>query len=349
MSEDKRPKLRLSRDLQPTEEANDASVDASASTSQGDSVKASLAKGETTQKKEAPAEMPPPAKVEAESISEPKQKLRMANAGHHDAEKTPRTAPTPPTVTPAPAKEPATTPEAPPPLPSAADAPPIEPEKAKKAESNIVVSVVIIAVLFLGLGLIVFAILLLLRSSPEEATDSPPEVVITQQDDTTAEPEPTTPESTESEPTIPESTETPKNSINPIDRAKETIAKVPVMEAIPDISNGSPTSNNVVSEPQEQPNTVTTAKSTPLTLAEELPQVLVKPQTTELQEQVTQYLSSIHIDGVRTGSKPKVMIDALSYNIGTVLDEATGLSFEGVRDGKLLFKDRNGILYLKSF
>ena len=43
------------------------------------------------------------------------------------------------------------------------------------------------------------------------------------------------------------------------------------------------------------------------------------------------------------------MINAESYTIGEIVDEETGLSFEGIKDGKILFKDRNGFFYLKSF
>ena len=133
-------------------------------------------------------------------------------------------------------------------------------------------------------------------------------------------------------------------------RAKETIAKVPVMDTIPNISEPvpraeTPTSINIIS------NEVISAKSTPVTVPRENSKEIQAnaKQRAELREAATLYLAQIHIDGFRNGTTPKVMIDAESYKIGEVIDETTGLSFEGIKDGKLLFKDRNELYYLKSF
>ena len=43
------------------------------------------------------------------------------------------------------------------------------------------------------------------------------------------------------------------------------------------------------------------------------------------------------------------MLDGENYNINDTVDAATGLVFIGTRDQRLLFKDRNGIIYVKSF
>lgn len=64
---------------------------------------------------------------------------------------------------------------------------------------------------------------------------------------------------------------------------------------------------------------------------------------------VTEYLSSVHVGGMRQGERPMIIIDGAAYQLNDVVHEATGLKFDGFRDGKLAFRDRKGIVYLKSF
>jgi hypothetical protein len=64
---------------------------------------------------------------------------------------------------------------------------------------------------------------------------------------------------------------------------------------------------------------------------------------------VTEYLSSVHIGGMRQGERPMVILDGATYQQGDVVQEATGLKFAGFRNGKLAFRDGKEIVYLKSF
>ncbi|MGJ8651574.1 MAG: hypothetical protein ACSHX4_14560 [Opitutaceae bacterium] len=118
---------------------------------------------------------------------------------------------------------------------------------------------------------------------------------------------------------------------NPIQRAKETIAKVPVT-TVPEINTA----------PVAPPKTQTPA-SIPA------PQPAAPSEASVLQQAVTQFLADAHIGGVRTGNSPRVTIGGETYNAGDIIDETLNLSFIGIQDGRLLFKDRNGVHYLKSF
>ena len=68
-----------------------------------------------------------------------------------------------------------------------------------------------------------------------------------------------------------------------------------------------------------------------------------------LREPVSGFLTSVHVGGMRGGDEPRVMLDGKSYQIGEVVHPETGLTFQGTTDGRLVFQDRNGIRYLKSF
>lgn len=68
-----------------------------------------------------------------------------------------------------------------------------------------------------------------------------------------------------------------------------------------------------------------------------------------LRDAVTDYLQNADISGVRTGSNARIMLNGESYNINDVVDQGTGLKFIGTRNQQLRFKDRNEIVYLKSF
>jgi hypothetical protein len=64
---------------------------------------------------------------------------------------------------------------------------------------------------------------------------------------------------------------------------------------------------------------------------------------------ISEFLSSVHIGGVRDSDRPMVIVDGQSYLAGDVLMDETGLTFAGVDEGKLVFHDDLGIVYLKSF
>ena len=134
---------------------------------------------------------------------------------------------------------------------------------------------------------------------------------------------------------------------NPVERAKATIATVPdrnldsvlEAEATPDKSAASAPVAPVA--PVAKPTQVTqVAKPT------QVPQVT---QPKSLKETVSQYLQNVHIGGIRSGPRARIMLDGENYNINDTVQTTTGLIFIGIRDQKLLFKDSNGIVYVKSF
>ena len=129
------------------------------------------------------------------------------------------------------------------------------------------------------------------------------------------------------QPATTEGAETPAleaSPSNPVERAKATIATVPDRNL------------NKVLDPESTP--APESKST-TEAKEPLP----------LKEAVSQYLQNIHIDGVRTGQRARIMVNGENYNINDTVDTATGLIFIGTRDQKLRFKDSNGTIYVKSF
>ncbi|KRP36329.1 MAG: hypothetical protein ABS34_07920 [Opitutaceae bacterium BACL24 MAG-120322-bin51] len=136
------------------------------------------------------------------------------------------------------------------------------------------------------------------------------------------------------EPELVEGTETaalaaaPSNSV---ERAEATIATVPDrnLDKVLDTESAPEPSNEAAPEPsQAEPSA---------------------PIPTSLKESVSKYLQNIHIGGIRTGERARIMLDGENYNINDTVDAATGLVFIGTRDQRLLFKDSNGTIYVKSF
>ena len=66
-------------------------------------------------------------------------------------------------------------------------------------------------------------------------------------------------------------------------------------------------------------------------------------------QSVIQYLSRIRISGVRQGERPIVIIEGQSFYVGDIVETEYGLRFDGIRDGRLAFRDSHGIIFLKSF
>lgn len=146
--------------------------------------------------------------------------------------------------------------------------------------------------------------------------------------------------------TTEEATTTAAQPANPIERAREAIDKVPVA-TVPEIKS-TPVSTP---PPAITPPPVTTeppAITQPPIIPQEIPAQPTAP-VSGLQQAVTQFLADAHIGGVRTGSSPRVTIGGETYNAGEVIDDDLNLTFEGIQDGRLLFKDGNGVHYLKSF
>ena len=71
--------------------------------------------------------------------------------------------------------------------------------------------------------------------------------------------------------------------------------------------------------------------------------------STALQERASAFLSAATIGAVRTGEKARVMLNGTSYRIGDLVHANTGLTFTGTKDQRLVFRDRNGVYYVKSF
>lgn len=122
---------------------------------------------------------------------------------------------------------------------------------------------------------------------------------------------------------------------NPVERAKATIATVPDrnLDTVLDTKSAPAPNDATAPAPQEAAASVATTE----------------PLTGDLKQTVSQYLQNLHIGGVRTGARARIMLDGENYNINDTVDAATGLTFIGTRDQKLLFKDRDGIVYVKSF
>jgi len=123
---------------------------------------------------------------------------------------------------------------------------------------------------------------------------------------------------------------------NPVERAKASIATVPDRNL--DKALGT--------ESAPEPSTQAAAEPIEAELSAVEPSVVIP---ISLKESVSKYLQNIHIGGIRTGERARIMLDGENYNINDTVDAASGLVFIGTRDQRLLFKDRNGIIYVKSF
>jgi hypothetical protein len=170
---------------------------------------------------------------------------------------------------------------------------------------------------------------------------------------------------------------TPSSSI---ERAKATIAKVPVLdveamtggktEPVEPVRLEKPTVTAELAEPtiSDNPDSMTTEIAEPavepdgeiapppslsntsdIRSAEPEP---VGPSNSEIKaskESVSRYLSNIQISGIRKGEQPAIMIEGERFVVGDIVDSGTKLKFDGLRDGRLAFRDSYEIIYLKSF
>lgn len=143
-----------------------------------------------------------------------------------------------------------------------------------------------------------------------------------------------------------------QRSKNPIEKAKDAIAKVPVAD-VETITATKPTREPPQEVPDDAPPVATPPVATPpsKTLAQVAPsQVNAPTGTLESNKQsVSGYLSTIHIGGVRKGERPMILIEGERFLVGDVVHAETGLKFDGIREGRLAFRDSHGIVYLKSF
>ncbi|MDQ8194608.1 hypothetical protein QEH59_09235 [Coraliomargarita sp. SDUM461004] len=156
------------------------------------------------------------------------------------------------------------------------------------------------------------------------------------------------------------------NSLNPIEKAKATIAQVPVADieeiGIPSEPANKPSntattnSEKTASAPQASIQTkaqvlqANTADDAGTTLAATAAVSVATNNTIDSNKQmISQYLSGIHIDGLRQGDRPMIIIQGERFQVGDLVQAETGLKFDGLRNGRLAFRDQHGIVYLKSF
>lgn len=157
-------------------------------------------------------------------------------------------------------------------------------------------------------------------------------------------------EATPANPTAAATTETPIKG--PIQKAREAIASVPVADfhamTRAEIPETSPAETPPAETPPAEPSPVPRSALSPQDSFAPPP----PPSSSALEaskQEVAQYLSAIHIGGVRQGERPMILIGGESFPVGALVHPETGLKFDGFRNGKLAFRDHHGIVYLKSF
>lgn len=150
---------------------------------------------------------------------------------------------------------------------------------------------------------------------------------------------------------------------NPIERAKAVIKKIPVaeLEAVTnDLDGKTPDEKRAEIAQEAQGGEPVSENFEPALLAPKVEAKLeevsdpppASPTNKAIEankQNVSLYLSNVHIDGVRTGEQPVVMIKGQRYVVGDLLHPETGLKFDGLQKGRLAFRDRHGIVYLRSF
>ncbi|MEM1223706.1 MAG: hypothetical protein AAGH40_13205 [Verrucomicrobiota bacterium] len=67
------------------------------------------------------------------------------------------------------------------------------------------------------------------------------------------------------------------------------------------------------------------------------------------QKKITDFLENAVYGGVRSGMNARVVMNGESYRAGDEIFEIVGLVFVGTKDGQLVFRDKNGIVYTKRF
>jgi len=140
---------------------------------------------------------------------------------------------------------------------------------------------------------------------------------------------------------------------NPIERAKQTIAKVPQLDMEDLTGETRPTADEAPKvEATEAANQVlvTTDRDT---VTNEVRLAVTRTEPTAAIEAtkaiVSEVLGSLHIGGMRQGARPMVSIEGRAHNVGDTVQTETGLRFDGIRHGKLAFFDQNEIVSRTSF
>ena len=148
--------------------------------------------------------------------------------------------------------------------------------------------------------------------------------------------------STAAAPSQPAQTSQPPS---PIQRAKEAVSKVPLADVDAIIATQqspalaqTPALAQAAAGGDTRPPAPPAAASAPTIQSAEA-----------VRASVSKYLSSVHIGGLRQGERPMVIIEGQTFLVGDTVQPETGLKFDGMRDGRLAFRDTHGIVYLKSF
>jgi len=131
----------------------------------------------------------------------------------------------------------------------------------------------------------------------------------------------------------------------PIAKAKATIATIPDSG---DWQEEKEEATSIVAEKtveQELSNHEPEAAGTSVRDSEASP----PPMDSSKTDSISEFLQNAHIAGVRTGDRPKLILNGKNYNKGDLIDPDKGLRFIGIREKKLAFRDARGVVYIKSF
>jgi hypothetical protein len=216
--------------------------------------------------------------------------------------------------------------------------------------NNQLISILIIGLLFLILSAAAAGIWYLLKDNAETLNVAQPEAQLKPTAETAQQ------ETAEVETTGHE---------GPISKAKAVIEQVSVTE-FDEIRGATQTDASTIPEPRASPpiptaTTIDSSKAQAITVP--ATEVIARPKppsapaidptTIQVNEQLkqaaSQYLQNVHIGALRTGPRARVMLNGVNYAINDEVDSATGLRFLGTREQRLVFKDRNGTVYVKSF
>jgi hypothetical protein len=216
-----------------------------------------------------------------------------------------------------------------------------EDQKKHNILVSILVSILVLLVLFAILGGSAYGLYSLLRS-PAESAKATEET----SNETVAEP------AAESvKPTAAESPAEDSGGIfrGAIEKARAVIEEKAEVDAdLQNVQTSGPTEATPTGSTAETGDTATSADTTG---PPEAPRS--KTQAPEVDSArtaaVTELLRSAHIGGVRTGDRPRLLLNGESYNQGDLVDAETGLRFIGFRDKRLAFRDTQGVVYIKSF
>ena len=212
------------------------------------------------------------------------------------------------------------------PAPSHDDGPAQKVEEAigqtheEKKHKGLLASIVVILGLLIFLGACGFGLYYVLMSPSEDsnATDSAEPAI------------------------VPEERKEESGSLlsRPIAKAKAVVAEMQDPESV--------WTEEKASAPVEKPSQQA-VEAKPAEIAEPVPVALAPSVDSPQTSVVSEFLKNAHIGGVRTGDRPKLLLNGQSYDQGDLIDPGTGLRFIGLRDKKLAFQDAQGIVYIKSF